>query len=67
MKTPGKPGKTSEPGADWAEVIRNQVSALESGLIEIIVHDSKVVQIETTERLSLEDKKSQKQISPPGQ
>jgi hypothetical protein len=38
---------------NWLEVVRRQVDSLKFGAVEIVVHDSRVVQIETTERLRL--------------
>ena len=44
---------------DWLELVRKQVAALRFGVGQITVHDSRVVQIETTERLRFEGAKSQ--------
>jgi hypothetical protein len=38
----------------WLDLVRQQVSSLRYGVVEIIVHDSHVIQIERTERLRLE-------------
>ncbi|HEV7404234.1 MAG TPA: YezD family protein [Chthoniobacteraceae bacterium] len=38
------------PKVDWVELVRQKVEALEFGSVQIVVHDSKVVQIESTER-----------------
>ena len=35
---------------EWLEVVRQQVGSLSYGVVQIIIHDSKVVQIERTER-----------------
>ena len=40
--------------ANWLEVVRRQVNSLQYGAVEIIVHDSRVTQIEKTERLRLD-------------
>jgi len=40
--------------AHWLEIVRQQVGSLRFGMVEIIVHDSRVTQIEKTERLRLE-------------
>jgi hypothetical protein len=40
----------SDPASDWKEVIRKQVSSLNYGSIEIVVHESKIVEIDTTQR-----------------
>jgi hypothetical protein len=45
------------PAADhskWLELVAQQVKSLRYGLVEIVVHDSRVIQIEKTERLRLD-------------
>jgi hypothetical protein len=37
----------------WTEVVNQQVQSLRFGVVQIIVHDSKVVQIECTERIRI--------------
>lgn len=36
---------------NWIEVVQQQVSSLRFGVVQITVHESRVVQIERTERL----------------
>jgi hypothetical protein len=36
---------------DWLEIIANQVSSLKFGVVQITVHESRVVQIEKTEKV----------------
>lgn len=36
---------------DWVEVVREQIASLRFGIVQITVHDSRVVQVEKTERL----------------
>jgi hypothetical protein len=38
----------------WLELVIQQVGSLHYGVVEIVVHDSRVIQIEKTERLRLE-------------
>jgi hypothetical protein len=38
---------------DWLEAVRRQVGSLRYGVVQIVVHDSKVTQIEKTERVRL--------------
>ncbi len=38
----------------WVELVVQQVGSLRYGGVEIVVHDSRVVQIERTERLRLD-------------
>ena len=42
---------SSEP--NWQEIVRQHVESLRFGTVEIIVHDSRVIQIEKTERVRL--------------
>jgi hypothetical protein len=38
----------------WLELVIQHVNSLNYGVVEIIVHDSRVIQIEKTERVRLE-------------
>ena len=38
----------------WLELVRRQVGSLRFGVVEIAVHDSRVTQIEKTERVRLD-------------
>ncbi|MBV9010203.1 MAG: YezD family protein [Verrucomicrobia bacterium] len=38
---------------DWLELVREKVRTLHFGVVQIVVHDSKVTQIERTERVRL--------------
>jgi hypothetical protein len=40
--------------SSWLEIVRQQVSSLRFGVMEIVVHDSRVTQIEKTERVRLD-------------
>jgi hypothetical protein len=58
MKVNGKTTE-SEPtvGQDaWVDLVRKQVNSLAFGVIQIVVHDSRVVQIERTEKLRFDRK-----------
>ena len=49
--------KTLESGRDdakWLDLVVQQVRSLRFGVVEIIVHDSRVIQIEKTEKLRLD-------------
>jgi hypothetical protein len=51
--------KNSAPDAQghdrsWLELIHKQVASLRFGIVQIVVHDSRVVQIERTEKLRLD-------------
>ena len=38
---------------DWLELVRQQVNSLRFGVVQIVVHDSRVVQVDKTERVRL--------------
>jgi hypothetical protein len=40
--------------ADWLELVRENVQSLRFGVVQIVVHDSKVTQIERTEKTRLQ-------------
>ena len=51
---PFKAGNKDLADANWLEIVSQQVGSLRFGVVEIIVHDSRVTQIEKTERLRLD-------------
>ena len=36
---------------NWLEAVRSQVGSLRFGVVQIVVHDARVVQIEKTEKI----------------
>lgn len=51
------PIKISDSRTDefhWIEIVRRQVDSLRFGVVQIVVHDSRVTQIDKTERVRLE-------------
>ena len=38
----------------WQEVVRRQVDSLHFGVVQIVIHDSRVTQIDKTERFRLD-------------
>jgi hypothetical protein len=40
--------------ADWLELVREKVQSLRFGVVQIVVHDSRVTQIERTEKTRLQ-------------
>jgi hypothetical protein len=40
--------------AKWLELVVQHVKSLRYGVVEIVVHDSRVIQIEKTERVRLD-------------
>jgi hypothetical protein len=39
---------------EWLEAVRRQVGSLQYGVVQVVVHDSRVVQIEKTERTRID-------------
>ncbi len=48
-----KPAGGAEENPNWVDVVRQLVGDIRFGVVEITIHDSRVVQIEHTERLRL--------------
>ena len=44
---------------EWIEVVREHVTSLRFGFVQVTVHEGRVVQIEKTERLRLEKPQSE--------
>ena len=44
----------SNADAQWLRLVREQVDTLRFGIVQIVVHESRVVQIERTERVRLD-------------
>lgn len=44
----------NEPAPEWLNVVRDQVEHLRFGVVQIVVHESKVVQVERTEKVRFE-------------
>lgn len=59
MKTTPERGSVSEEmprvAESWLEVVRRHVGSLNFGIVQIVVHDARVVQIERTEKVRLEN------------
>jgi hypothetical protein len=49
-----KPEANEIGDSNWLEIVRQQVGSLRYGVVEIVVHDSRVTQIEKTERVRLD-------------
>ena len=45
---------------NWLPVVEENVKTLRFGVVQIVVHDSKVVQVERTERIRFDNAKSGK-------
>jgi hypothetical protein len=42
-------------GGDWQDIILRHLESLKYGSVEIIIHDSRIVQVEITERFRFVD------------
>lgn len=52
------PTESIEPSEDWLAIVQRKVESLRFGLVQIIVHEGKVTQIESTEKTRLESRGS---------
>lgn len=68
MKTTDNSVKATTPAKQesWLETVRSQVASLRFGVVQIVVHDSQVVQIERTEKVRLDKQPTGKNQSPTG-
>ena len=48
-----KPAGAASP-RDWIQLVTKQVSTLRYGVVQIVVHDSQIVQVERTEKFRLD-------------
>ena len=48
--------RPTDADADWLVIVKRQVKALHFGVVQIVVHNDRVVQIEWTEKVRLNDK-----------
>jgi len=51
--------KSDETSQPWLPIVRQQVDSIRFGVVQIVVHDGRVVQIERTEKVRL-DKREDK-------
>jgi hypothetical protein len=56
------PHDKSPVAADWLELVREKVQSLRFGVVQIVVHDSKVTQIERTEKTRLNNAKAELEL-----
>jgi hypothetical protein len=52
------PHDKRDASAEWLELVREKVQSLRFGVVQIVVHDSKVTQIERTEKTRLQSVKN---------
>lgn len=48
------PAAANDPSQLWRELVARHVASLRFGVVQIVVHDSRVVQIERTEKVRLD-------------
>ena len=53
-QTQQKVSLIGDDDAKWLELVVQNVKSLRYGVVEIVVHDSRVIQIEKTERVRLD-------------
>ncbi|MEI6391132.1 MAG: YezD family protein [Verrucomicrobiota bacterium] len=61
MKTQNAETKSDLTDAEseqWLDMLRRQVASMKFGVVQITVHDSKVVQLEKTEKIRFQQPKS---------
>ena len=52
-----KSREQADQKSGWLEIVRQQVASLQLGVVQIVVHDSRVTQIDETERVRLESRR----------
>jgi len=62
MKTAALSAGKDRTEPSWLRVVQRQVDAMRFGVVQIVVHDSRVVQIERTEKLRLDKLDSRAQF-----
>jgi hypothetical protein len=60
-----KTGSKHSDHPGWVEVVRQQVTSVDYGAVQIFIHGSRVVQIETTERLRFDNSSDAHQAGEP--
>lgn len=53
-KPVGAAGSKTPIQTDWVEAIRQQVASLRFGVVQIVIHEGRVVQIDRTEKIRVE-------------
>jgi len=54
MQSSGTNSAGSGQVESWLDIVRQQVSSLDYGIVQIVVHGARIVQIERTEKIRLE-------------
>lgn len=54
MKTsPDSSAASRETPSTWLEIVQSRVNGLRFGVVQIVIHDGRVTQVESTERVRL--------------
>ncbi len=48
----------------WLEIVRQQVTTLQFGMVQITVHESKVVEVERTEKIRIAHSAPHRNLTP---
>lgn len=48
------PNANPEAAPEWLKIVRDQVANLRFGVVQIVVHEQRVVQVERTEKVRFE-------------
>ena len=64
MKTADRRDQAERIEPSWMGVVRTLVESMHFGAVQIVVHDSRVVQIERTEKLRLDNSEAKVAWSP---
>jgi hypothetical protein len=57
-------GSTAAADCVWFDVVRERVNGLRFGVVQIVVHDGRVTQVESTERVRLPFEQSSAPVAP---
>jgi hypothetical protein len=57
------PPEKKQSSADWLDIVRQNVQSLRFGVVQIVVHESRVTQIERTEKTRLPNERRSRQLN----
>jgi len=61
-----KSSEHADEESGWLEMVRRQVASLRYGVVQVVVHDSRVTQIDKTERVRVENLSPGNHLRPTG-
>jgi hypothetical protein len=53
MNIQEEPVVPAKPGEAWEQIVRQRVGRLRFGVVQLVVHEGRVTQVETTEKVRL--------------